>query len=181
MCTAVHASILGYEWVALSRVERVNVTVCVVEGAVPQVLGQLEGHLPLCQRHCLSVPYVHLAAEVKHQNLHRNTDRGRLNFPCCCLSQCLKQVETDRDVQPPWGRAENSGASWPRNRHLGPVCHLPDGKCSLSPQWHPRTARLHPAFLQLQEEKPKGVSLHCAASGAVSFEVGFVSDMNSLH
>lgn len=70
----VYTSILGYEWVALSRVERVDVTVCVVEGAVPQVLGQLEGHLPLCQCHFLSMPYVHLAAKVKHQNLHRNTE-----------------------------------------------------------------------------------------------------------
>lgn len=80
MCTVVYVSILGYEWVALSGVQWVDVTVCVVEGAVPQVLGQLEGHLPLCQRHFLSMPYVHLTTKVKHQNLHRNTDRGNFLF-----------------------------------------------------------------------------------------------------
>lgn len=67
-------SILGYEWIALSWVKWVDVTVCVVEGAVPQVLGQLEGHLPLRKRHFLPVPYVHLTAKVKHQNLQQETD-----------------------------------------------------------------------------------------------------------
>lgn len=69
-CTILNVFILGYEWVALSRVERVDVTVGVVKGAVPQVLGQLKGHLPLCQCHFLSMPYIHLTAKVKDQNLH---------------------------------------------------------------------------------------------------------------
>lgn len=64
--------LLGYEWVALSRVQWVDVTVGVVEGSVPQMFSQLEGHLPLCQRHFLPVPDIHLTAEVKHQNLHTN-------------------------------------------------------------------------------------------------------------
>lgn len=38
----------GNERVALARVQRVDVTVLIVKGSVPQVLGQLECYLPLC-------------------------------------------------------------------------------------------------------------------------------------
>lgn len=65
-------SLLWNEWVTLSWVQWVDVTVCVVEGAVPEMLGQLESNLPLRQSHFLPMPDIHLTAKVKHQNLHNN-------------------------------------------------------------------------------------------------------------
>lgn len=38
----------GNERVALARVQRVDVTVLIVKGSIPQVLGQLECYFPLC-------------------------------------------------------------------------------------------------------------------------------------
>lgn len=68
--------ILRYEWVALSWVQWVDVTVGVVKSSIPQMFSQLEGYLPLCQRHFLPVPDIHLTSEVKHQNLHTNATRN---------------------------------------------------------------------------------------------------------
>lgn len=67
----------GYERIAASGVQWVDVTAGVVKRAVPQVFGELEGDFPLGQSHVLTVPHVHLAAEVKHQHLQRHGDNGR--------------------------------------------------------------------------------------------------------
>ncbi len=58
-----------YKCIALSRVQRINITVGVVKGAIPQVLCQLKSHFSLCQRHLLTMPYVDLATKIKHQHL----------------------------------------------------------------------------------------------------------------
>ena len=68
----------GDECVASSRIQGVDVTVGVVEGAVPQVLGQLQGHLPLGQSHLTAVPHIHLTAKVKDQHLHTHTNTHTL-------------------------------------------------------------------------------------------------------
>lgn len=65
-------SSLGNERVTLPGVQRVDVTVGVVECAVPQMFSELEGHFPLRQSHLLPVPYVHLTAKVKDQHLDKN-------------------------------------------------------------------------------------------------------------
>lgn len=67
----------GYERVAASRVQRVDVTAGVVKHPVPKVLGKLEGHFPLGQRHLFTMPNVHLTAEVKDQHLQTGTETQR--------------------------------------------------------------------------------------------------------
>jgi len=65
----------GYERVAAAGIQRVDVAAGVVERPVPQMFGELEGDLPLGEGHLFPVPHIHLAAEVKHQHLHRTTTK----------------------------------------------------------------------------------------------------------
>lgn len=61
----------GYECVAASRVEWVDVTAGVVKHPVPEVFGELEGDFPLSECHLFTVPHIHLTTEVEHQHLQR--------------------------------------------------------------------------------------------------------------
>lgn len=58
-----------YESVVSSGVQRVDVTVGIIEGAVPKMFGQLKRHLPLCQCHLFTVPDVNFTTKVKHKHL----------------------------------------------------------------------------------------------------------------
>lgn len=61
----------GYECVAASGVQWVDVTAGVVKCPVPEVFGELKSHFPLSQDHLFAVPHIHLTAKVKHQHLQQ--------------------------------------------------------------------------------------------------------------
>lgn len=69
-----------YECVVSSRVQRVDVTVGIIKGPVPKVLGQLKRHLPLCQCDLFTMPYVHFTTEIKHYHLTRKREPRKTNI-----------------------------------------------------------------------------------------------------
>lgn len=59
--------------VALRGIQRVDPAVAVVVGSRPHLVSQLEGDTPPAGGNVLSVPQVHLTAEIKHQDLDTHT------------------------------------------------------------------------------------------------------------
>lgn len=145
------------------------------------------------------MPYIHLTAKVKDQNLHTKHSLffkpSSTRVHCCLPSHrglnprvvpqhtdgvtdlhlnTLKRAVQKLFIWPPWGSTKNNGASWPSNRHLEPVCHRSGGKCNLSRRWHPRTAHLRLVFLQLQEKRQRNrVTCHCLGDGFLVVRVSF--------
>lgn len=65
----------GYECIAASGVQRVDITAGVVKHPVPEVFGELEGYFPLSEGHLFTVPHVHLTAKVEDQHLRQATQQ----------------------------------------------------------------------------------------------------------
>lgn len=62
-----------YTGVTLCGIQWIDSTVAVVVSSDPHLVSQLESDVPTAEGNILSMPQVHLTAEIKHQGLDTHT------------------------------------------------------------------------------------------------------------